>query len=413
MKKILTILYAPLFVFSQETTYNHQLEWKSNFLFESNTLDKNFLNTFLYGGYIHDHMKKEWINAGSTKNIIYAEISNGVNYTYQFKNQNIGFSFTDRNILNISASDDLLRITLEGNYNYQNQTLIFDNTNIRADRFQQYKFSYGTEIKGNKINNSISYLKGNHHLSYIIEQGSLYTAPMGTYLDIAYAMNAFITDTSISALTPFANNGNGIALDFSTDFNFKDYDLHLSISDLGFIMWNTSSIKLATDSTFNFQGIEIEDIFSFNDSVLKNNNIIDDILKTNTTSFKSYIPATIHLSFSGKTQYKYLKTYTTGIVTKWQPYMDNKSLSLDKIEQGFQESNFSPLCYINSFFNAKYYDIIPNLSYGGYSADTNIGLALSKGKKNKLIIGTYHLEDIFNGDKAKATSLYLNIKLLF
>jgi len=373
MKKILIILCTPLLLFGQDTTYNHQLEWNSNFLLESNSLDKSFLNTFLYGGYITDNMKTEWINSRSENNIIYSEISNGLSYTYHFKKQSIGFSFADRNILNASFTDDLLRLGFEGNYNHQNEILNFDNTSIRADRFQQYKFSYGTKIKEIEIYSSISYLKGNHHLSYIMEKGSLYTAPFGTYLDIAYEMNAFITDTSTSSLTPFANNGNGIAVEFSTEFTIKNYDLHLSMSDLGFIMWNPSSITLATDSSFNFQGIEVEDIFNFNDSVLEANNIKDDVLKTNNASFKSYIPATVHLSVSGKTKHPIFKTYTAGIVAKWQPFSDNTPLNFSKIEQGFKESNFAPLYYIKSVVNTKYFDVVPTLSYGGYSANTNLG----------------------------------------
>jgi len=413
MKKILIILCTPLLLFGQDTTYNHQLEWNSNFLFESNSLDKSFLITFLYGGYITDIMKTDWINSGSENNIIYSEISNGLSYTYSFKKQNIGFSFADRNILNASFTDDLLRIGFEGNYNYQEEILNFDNTSIRADRFQQYKFSYGTEIKGNKIYSSISYLKGNHHLSYIIETGSLYTAPFGTYLNIAYEMNAFITDTSKSNLTPFANNGNGIALGFSADFSIKDYDVHLSMSDLGFIMWNPSSITLATDSSFNFQGIEVEDIFNFNDSLLEANNIKDDVLKTNTTSFKSYIPATLNVSISGKTKHPIFKTYIAGIVARWQPYQDNMALSIEKIEQGFKQSNYMPLYYIKSEVHAKYFTLLPSISYGGYTEDTNVGLALSKGKKNRFVLGTQHLEDLINGDNATAVSIYLNMIIQF
>jgi len=315
------------------------------------------------------------------------------------------------NILNARFTDDLLRLGFEGNFHHQNKTLDFSNTNIRADRFQQYKIRYGTTINKAKINAGISYLAGNHHLSYIIERGSLYTAPFGAYLNIEYDMNAFVTDTSNFSV--FANNGNGLAIDFSTNFSIQEYDIHLSITDLGFIMSNTSSIILATDSTFNFQGVEVEDIFNFNDSVLEANNIIDDVIRTNTTSFKSYIPATIHLSVSGRTEYKYLKTYTAGVVAKWQPYMDNKPLSFAKISQGLRESNFSPFYYINSIFNATNYDIIPSISYGGYINDTNIGLAFSKGKKHKFIIGTHHLEDIFNNDQAKNVSLYFNIQLHF
>ncbi len=409
MKKILIIFCTPLLLFAQGN--KHKVTWNSNFLFESNSLNKSFLNSMLYGGYITDSMKTKWINAGDENNIIYSEINNGLSYTYNFKKQVIGFSVADRNILNTSFTDDLLRISFEGNFHHQNKTLVFSNTNIRADRFQQYKIIYGIANNSITMNWGFSYLAGYHHLSYIIEKGSLYTAPFGTYLNIEYEMNAFATDTA--DLSVFTNNGNGLAIDFTTDFSIQEYDVNLSIIDLGFIVWNNSSITLANDSIFKFQGVEVEDIFNFNDSLVEANNLVDNVSKTNTASFKSYIPATAHLSVSGKTKHKYLKTYTAGIVAKWQPYMDNEPLSLARINQGLKESNFSPLYYIHTIFNTKYCDLVPKLSYGGYSNDPNIGVALSKEGKYNLVVGTHHLEDILSGDDAKAVSVYFNVSRHF
>jgi hypothetical protein len=408
MKKLLIIFCTPLLLFAQEG--QHKVTWNSNFLFESNGLNRSFLNSMLYGGYITDSMKTKWINSGDNNNVIYSELSNG--FTYINTKKNIGFSFADRNILNANFKDDLLRISFEGNFHHQDKTLDISNTNIRADRFQQYKIIYGI-AKDNSINMTwgFSYLAGNHHLSYIIEKGSVYTAPFGTYLDVEYDMQAFVTDTSDLSIS--THNGNGLAIDFSTDFSIQKYDVHLSITDLGFIMWNNSSITLATDSIFKFQGVEIEDILNFNDSVLEVNNIIDDVSKTNTSSFKSYIPATVHLSISGETKHNYLKTYTAGLVAKWQPYMDNEPLSFAKINQGFKESNFSPLYYIHTMFNTKYCDVMPSLSYGGYTNDPNIGVALSKEGKYKLVVGTHHLEDIFSGEEAKAVSVYFSVARQF
>ena len=407
MKRVIILLAIPFGLIAQES--NHEINWKSNLLFETNGLNKSFLNNMLYGGYITDSLKNLWINNGNENNIVNAEISNGLSYTYYFNNNSIKFIFSDINILNAKFSDDFLRLTFEGNLDHQDETLDFGGTSIRADRFQQYKIIYGTVINNVNINAGVSYLAGNHHVSYIIDKGHLYTAPLGTYLDIEYDMNAFITDTSNFSI--LANNGNGIALDIGTNFSIQEYDIQLSVTDLGFIIWNTSSIILANDSSFQFQGIEVEDIYNFNDSILEVNNITNDIFRTKKTSFKSYIPATIHFSISGETTYKHLQNYTTGIIQKWQPYMDNEPLSFKKINQGFKESNFNTLYYIRSTFNTKYFNVIPTLSYGGYNNESNIGLALSKGNKNKLVIGTHHLEELFNGDNAKALSLYLNIQL--
>jgi hypothetical protein len=70
MKKLLIIFCTPLFLFSQEG--KHEIAWKSNFIFESSSLDKSFLNSMLYGGYITDNMKSKWIASGNENNIIYA-----------------------------------------------------------------------------------------------------------------------------------------------------------------------------------------------------------------------------------------------------------------------------------------------------------------------------------------------------
>ena len=411
MKTLLIICCSPLFLLAQTDEIKHSIEWNTNLLFESSSLDKSFLNTMLYGGHITDSIKTNWINTGGNNNVLYSEITNGLSYSLERNNNTFGFSFKDRNILNASFTDDLLRLAFEGNFYYEDKTLDFGSTSIRADRFQQYTLFYATIFKQVKLSTSISYLSGNHHLSYIIEKGSLYTAPYGTSLDIAYDINAFVSDTA--SLNLFENNGNGLSIGLSTEFQFKEHTIHLSFSDLGFIMWDPTSITLAADSNFAFSGVEIDDFYSFNDSLIYVDDSTEDFPSSQKGKFKSYIPATFHFKVSGNSDYKYLKNYTFGIQGKWQPYLDNTPLSIEKIEQGFKESNFKTLYYMHSVFSTKYCDVIPTLSYGGYSSDTNFGFALSKGKKHNFTIGTHHFEDVLKSNSAKAVSVYFNIKFQF
>ena len=410
MKKfVLIFLFLPFLQHAQEN--NHEINWHSNFKFEANSLNKQFIDALLNGAYINDSTKKDWLNLTKQSNIMHLKISNGIEYSYNFNNKFLAFSASDINYLNANIRKDLIKLVLKGNYDYQNETLNFSNSNIRANRYQQYKLTYG--IKGNKISASagIAYLVGNHHLSYIIKEGFLFTAPYGSYLDVTYDISSFITDTS--DFSTLAKNGNGLAVDFSTTFNINNLKFNLSLKDLGFIMWNTSSSVLSVDSSFNFQGIEIDNIYNFNDSLIDANNVIDNITPSYNKSFKSYIPATLHLSLAGKSNYKYLNNFCTGMIAKWQPYMDDKKLSFDKIRQGFLESNYMPLFYISSIIKNKKFDILPSFSYGGFTKEENIGLAISKGNKNKLIVGSNHLEDLFKGEEAQALSLFINIKLQF
>jgi hypothetical protein len=413
MKKIILILCTPLLLYSQEKldfnnpNYN-QIQWNSNFLFESNGLNKNFLNTMLYGGHITDSLKNNWINLGDDRNNFYSEISNSL--SYKNSQYNIGLSIADRNIINASFSDDLMRLAFYGNFNYQNETLDFSNTNIRADRFQQYKLDYTLNFNTTSITIGGSFLAGNHHASFIVNNGSLFTDTNGIRLDANYDIYSFVTDTS--SFDPFARNGSGLAFDLSTDFSIRNHKVTIYLQDAGFIMWNSKSITLITDTNISFSGTEITDIMSFNDSLLNNYNTIDD-LKTKNKSIKTYIPANFGFSVMKPSSLEYFETISAGFNAKWQPYSDNSPLSFAKLGQGIRESNYAPLYWVSAVSKLKYFNALPTLSYGGYSNDFNLGLSLSKGEKNKLTIGTQHLEDVFTGDKAKAVSVYFNIKLQF
>jgi hypothetical protein len=413
MKKIILIICTPLFLFSQEKLentriFNNQFLWHTNLLFESDGLNKGFLNAMLYGGLITDSLKDNWINLGDDNNVFYSEISNG----FSFKNTkyNIGVSAYDRNLINASFSDDLMKLGFYGNFNYQNETLDFSNTNIRIDRFQQYKIDYTFNFNSASINVGASFLAGNHHATLIVNNGTLFTDTNGIRLDVAYDVHAFITDTS--SLDPFARNGNGLALDLSTDFIVKNHKINLYLQDAGFIMWNRKSTTLITDSNFSSSGAVITDIMSFNDSLLDEYNSVEE-LKTENKSVKTYIPANFGFSAMRPSTSEYFETISVGLNMKWQPYYDNSPLSFSKIGQGIKESNYEPLYWVSAVSKLKYFDALPTLSFGGYSNDFNIGLALSKVKKHRFTIGTQHLEDLLARDKAKSMSVYFNFLLQF
>ena len=240
MKKIILSVIIPLTLFSQDNkkkeiekniNYPNTIKWETNFLFESNGLNYTFLNDILYTGYITNEKKEQWINMGNKNNHLAFELSNGL--SYKNANLNLEFSILDRNILRASFTDDLMGLGLYGNFNYQNQTLNFSNTFIQTTRLQQYRFNYTHNIGSVNISSAVSFLAGNHHSSFVINDGQLYTGTNGTSLDISYDMNVFVTDTS--NLNIFANNGNGIALDIEVDLMIKNYKVNVYLKDLEYV----------------------------------------------------------------------------------------------------------------------------------------------------------------------------------
>ena len=419
-KIFIILLILPFLLNGQDSTMmedrlnHHSIHLQSYLNAETNTLGSDFINRMLFGGFITEEQKINWINAGDEINKVNFELINSLSYSYLTQNFNkYSFSFSDRNIFNSSFNDDLLKFTFQGNYNYQGDTLNFDNTVVRADRFQQYKFGYSrTFLISDKLietEMAISYLNGNHHLSYIMDKGSLYTAPFGTDLDLQYNMNAFVTDTS--DFSAFKGNGKGVAINIALAHNFNNnFRLAFSIEDLGFINWNSSSIVAAADSSFSFNGVEIDDIFEFNDSVI--DNTFDNLYSSSKSKFKSYIPARITLSFSKELDYKRIKELYVSLRSKWQPYMDNTPLSFSKIKQGIEESGYTPSIHISTKIDAKYFWLSPGISKGGFTDNINFSLFLSS-KQNKIQIGTYHLESLFQKDNKTSLSGFIALLTYF
>ena len=121
----------------------NSIHFQSYLSAETNALGSDFVNRILFGGFITEEQKTNWINAGDETNKVNFELINSLSYSYYLENNyTYSFSFSDRNIFNSSFNDDLLKFAFQGNYNYQGDTLNFDNTVVRADRFQQYKFGY-------------------------------------------------------------------------------------------------------------------------------------------------------------------------------------------------------------------------------------------------------------------------------
>jgi len=386
----------------------HHLYTTSYLTVESDDLNSSFLNSMLFGGFITDEMKDNWINAGDESNRLNAEITNGIRYEYIiYKLNSYYFQFSDVNLINSSFDDDVLKLTFHGNYDYQEETLDFSNTVIRADRYQQYKFGYNHPIytKENlwQINTALSYLNGNHHAQLNVNEGTLYTSALGTSLDLNYDINALMTDTS--NLSFFAGNGKGIALDFSISVNKGLKETYgIKIRDLGYINWNKNSIITNTDSSFTFMGVEVQD---FNNPLEFNDSIMDISFNSNKTNFRSFIPAKITLIYNRNLDHKYFKNLLISSHSRWQPYEVKGGINWDLFNRGFAESGYVTSFDVSTNIDLTYLYSTLGLSVGGFTDKTNIHFALSD-KKKIFTIGTYHLNELFKEDK---TSMSGYIKL--
>lgn len=379
---------------------------------QSDDLNTNFLNTMLYGGFITNSMKDNWINSGDEDNRLNAEIINGFNYNFRNQNNSILYlQITDVNNLNSSFKDDLLKLTFHGNFDYQGDTLDFSETIIRIDRYQQYKLGYNFNLFTNNIkwniNTAISYLNGNHHAQLNIDYGSLYTGEEGTSLDINYDINTMMTDTS--NLSPFAGNGKGIAMDFSLELlDVENNTFGIQIRDLGFIKWNTNSIINNTDSNFIFSGLEIDE---FNNLPEFNDSILDISFIEKNSTFRSFIPAKITLSYNKLLNHNIFKSIWFATHSRWQPYYVKGGIDIDLFNRGLEESGYKSSLNVITNIDARLFYTAIGFIRGGFTDKTDLYFSISD-KKGNFKLGTYHLNEFFNKEKSSA-SIYFTLTTRF
>lgn len=418
MKKILLYIFivSSLALYSQDKSNSYRMkhntiQLNSHISLESNNLNTNLLNTLLYGGYVDDEMKDNWINAGYKNNKLNSELINGIRYIFQNKNNRYFYlHISDINNLSSSFTDDFLKLILYGNFNYQGDTLDFSNTSIRINRYQQYKFGYNFNIIKDKTNYNIgaalAYLSGNHYMQLNIDEGNLYTHEMGTSLDINYDIKTMMTDTS--NFSPFTNNGNGVSLDFSLHINKEDNIIGVHMRDLGFIKWKKNSIINNTDSSFRFSGIEIED---FNNVTTFNDSILDITFSKQNNYFRSFIPSKIIFSYNKILDHNILKNIWIATHTIWQPLYVEGGINTDLIYRGFKESVYDNSLEVISNLNIELINVNLGFRKSGITEKTNLILEISDNKEI-IKIGTFHLNEFFNKDK-NSSSLYFSLTARF
>ena len=392
---------------NKSSNFSSQISFDSEINIESNTLDNNILNKFLFGGTINQELKNIWLSQFRKNNVVNLELNNGINFTKNLSSGDLLFSIYDKNHINLNINKDLLKLILNGNYEYQEELLSFNSSNLRVTRFQQYKIGYNLRFKKNQINLAISYLQGNHNINIVVNEGSLFTYTNGESLDLNYNINSFITDTS--SYNFLNSNGNGLAIDFSSTINFNRSKINFYVDNLGYIKWNRKSINNSIDSTFNFNGITINNFNNLYDSILDYNDNYSLNIRDQNINYKTYISADIGINFQQKVTLYNIKKIMFGINSKWQPLLDNKKLSFKKIRQGIIESNYKPKIYISTEIPYKNFSLLCNLNNGGYTKKTNLDLGIKINRKFTYIIGSKSINQILKTNAKQYFSLYLNI----
>jgi hypothetical protein len=255
----------------------------SDFYYGSTAITNKFFNYYYLGKFIDTELKNDVSRRLHDKN---NRLGVGANaslmYTYKIKEDTTSksiyyISIGSRHFAEANFSRDLFELYFRGNKSFEGESADFNNFHFRL--YEYHKITWGNLIinSGDSAKLSFGYsgsvLLG-QRFNDIKLVGNIYTAQHGEYLDVTANGTMHATDSAHTSIGSV--NGYGASVDFYFRYPLsKSVSLQLLVSDLGFINWNNKTNVIAVDTSYHFEGVAVDDLFDFTDTVFGTSSLSD------------------------------------------------------------------------------------------------------------------------------------------
>lgn len=298
---------------------NSSIELHSDIGFFNSGIDaRTLLNSFTY---IDQEQKDAIVNSLDENNSFHIDIHNSILFSVNrfhlsFGNHISSYGIFDKN---------LVQLVLNGNYS--SDEINYDLTTLEGNFYHYSDIGFGYDVS-EKLKTTLSIIAGHQFVSgevsefnfnsgsngqYVNYDLSFEAYETGNYADLFENRNDYLELNNLKSL--FRTNGRGMSLSFDYESSIKNTEYKISISDLGFIKWGSSTNKHCVSTSQNITPLEID-----NFSQIELSNITDqfDSLRANLNptqgSYMFVLPARLNSSFSNEVLYsRYCDSYTVNL----------------------------------------------------------------------------------------------------
>ncbi len=362
----------------------------------STGIPQNFMNKFLFPGFIDKALKDEASESLKNGNIFGGELTTDFHLYLQpgslTKNGFWGIGFGSNLEGNLNFSKDLFNLVFYGNQPYAGKNLNLDNTYFESVSYSYLDFTLGKsydEVKGRSsywIDLGIVF--GHNFTSFQLPTASIFTEISGNYLDIAIKDgNMAFSDTMTSSLV----KGIGGKVNLNYSYTTNSLKLLLQVKNIGGITW-TSATSTDIDTTLRFEGIDVSNIFQLSDSVLNEVTSIDSLLDSEKEN--SFVMLPINFNLYYKQQFG--------------------KLAIDVNARYRLFTNYNPYLRVGAYYKLPIFTPGVTVAYGGYgAAQVGINTELNFLKKLKIVLGTNNVLGAITPKVSTALDAYVGVKLKF
>jgi len=381
-------------------------------LFNSDGLDNAFLTNFLTGRRIEtndkDRISERLVSstrAGGDLNLGLFGVAalNGIAGWKPYQLQWYTMA-ADRQHIDVRFPPNLFELAFYGNKRFAGDTAFLGDFELNFLRYQEFQLGLITNNgKGRTLGLGLSVIKGEENWQIEVPNTTFFTSETGEFLEVSSQASILRTDTNNRGQT--AVNGLGASVNFfyKSHFTLLEHDrlglgtIDFEVNNLGWISWNDQSIGYEIDTTYQFEGIVIDNLQELNDSILQASSpdtLLDDLReKQNRQKYRTTLPTTFSLRIA-------------------QEHSKGFSLALGAIVR--LQANYAPYLFLSETYRVnRLLSVQGSAGYGGYGR-WNAGVQCQLNPGNfRILIGTRHLNGWIAPKEYAGGSLYLTLKTVF
>ena len=346
--------------------------------FNSTGLTNEFIYDFYKGEFLTRDLRNRVSDRLKDRNRAGFLLEAGLNYSWSPPDTADKFGYylsvEEKSMAEIQFRKGFFDLLFFGNAPYTGETIMLDGMEVNMMTWQKYSAGITKRIrKGDQehyFSCGLGFIVGQQHLAVNVHEGSFFTQQDAEYVSLDVNMDVYHTDSNRTGFGAY--NGYGIAYDLGYHYwSGKHHLIAVQLKDLGFIRWDRQPDRFTRDTTFRFDGFEV-DLLNFNSPALSN--VGDSLLDE-------------WIGPKGKSDY--LTELPIDVSASYTYFFNSNRFFLSAAARCRFHSLYRPYVALSGGYDGKFkkwsLEVEPGVSYGGYG-NFNAGLQLTAGIKKTFIL---------------------------
>jgi hypothetical protein len=365
------------------------VEFTGSYFLNSTTFNNALTNKIVFSGYLDEQLKNDNLKRSNSLNLLNGGIGGQMRYKNSYKSFNLTSAVSTNLVSANQFTKGFYQLLLFGNKPFAGETINLKNADFYS--FAYNKVSIGAEkmFKNNTFfGGSLSVYQSLNFTHNKFERGTIYTHPTGEQIDI---------DLKYSQLASKSKQNWGAGIDLYFTHKYEKTLFIVLLEDFGWIK-HKQVLQVKSDTSIQFQGIEIANILALGSENLGNKDGIqaNDFVRLD-SSLKAHYYQFLPFKMTIGMQEKINSNWFLELYANYQ-----------KLPHYIPQLIVKP-----NYFFGKYFSIAPIFTVGGFGkSDFGLNASLHT-SKFYVILDSYEIESLLLPKKTSGRMSAIKTGFLF